>query len=198
MKTARRIPPLVLALAAIATLAITAPASLAAPAGKRAPEWDISEWINSEPVSVAELRGKVIVIEFFQLWCPGCNSFSIPLMHKWEQMFRREASEGRIAFMSIHTVFEGRSFQTPERLRRFLKEKEIRHPVGIDRHIGGNRLPETMQRYNTMGTPEIAIIDKFGIIRLQRFGFFEPAKGEQLIRILLDEQFVQEKASLTR
>ena len=166
--------------------------------GKKAPEWDISEWINSEPLTLAGLKGKVVVIDFFQLWCPGCNSFSIPLMHHWEQVFRQEASDDRIAFVSIHTVFEGHSFQTPKRLRRFLIKKGITHAVGIDRHIGGNRLPETMHRYRNSGTPEMAIIDKHGIIRLQRFGFFEPSFGEDLIRTLLEEQYQPEKASLTQ
>ncbi len=44
----------------------------------------------------------------------------------------------------------------------------------------------------------MAIIDKHGTIRLQRFGFFEPAYGEGLIRTLLEEQFEPEKASLAR
>ena len=95
-------------------------------------------------------------------------------------------------------MFEGHSFQTPKRLRRFLKEKGIQHPVGIDRHIKGQRIPETMRRYKTMGTPEMAIIDKNGNLRFQRFGFFEPAFGESLIRTLLDEQFKPERASLRR
>ena len=190
--------PLALAFAAAMLMALTASALRAAPVGKKAPEWEISEWINSEPLSLAGLKGKVIVIDFFQLWCPGCNSFSIPLMHHWEQVFEKEATEGRIAFVSIHTVFEGHNFQTPKRLRGFLKKKGINHAVGIDRHIDGQRLPETMQRYKTMGTPEMAIIDKHGTIRLQRFGFFEPAYGEGLIRTLLEEQFAPEKASLAR
>jgi len=190
--------PLALAFAAVLLMAVTASALRAAPAGKKAPEWEISEWINSEPLSIAALKGKVIVIDFFQLWCPGCNSFSIPLMHHWEQVFEKEATEGRIAFVSIHTVFEGHAFQTPKRLRRFLKKKGINHAVGIDRHMEGKRLPETMLRYNTMGTPEMAIIDKRGIIRLQRFGFFEPAHGETLIHTLLEEQFEPEKANLAR
>ncbi len=198
MTPARRSLPLALAFAAALLMALTAPALWAAPAGKKAPDWEISEWINSEPLSLAGLKGKVIVIDFFQLWCPGCNSFSIPLMHHWEQVFEMEASQGRITFVSIHTVFEGHGFQTPKRLRRFLKKKGINHAVGIDRHMDGKRLPETMRRYNTMGTPEMAIIDKHGNIRLQRFGFFEPAYGEGLIRTLLEEQFAPEKASLIR
>ena len=189
---------LVYALIAALTVAIVASSVTAAPSGKKAPEWEISEWINSEPLNLSDLKGQVVVIDFFQLWCPGCKSFSIPLMHHWEKVFEKEAAEGQIAFISIHTVFEGHNFQTPKRLRRFLKEKEIAHPVGIDRHIEGKRIPETMRRYRTMGTPEMAIIDKSGNLRFQRFGFFEPAFGEGLIRTLLGEQVAPERASLTR
>ncbi|MDA7946931.1 MAG: TlpA family protein disulfide reductase [Hyphomicrobiaceae bacterium] len=189
---------LVYFLIAILTVASFASSALAAPSAKKAPQWEISEWINSDPISLSDLKGQVVVIDFFQLWCPGCKSFSIPLMHHWEQVFAKEAKEGRIAFISIHTVFEGHSFQSPKRLRRFLKEKGIEHPVGIDRHVDGQRVPETMRRYNTMGTPEMAIIDKQGKIRFQRFGFFEPAFGENLIRTLLDEQPTPKRAKLSR
>ena len=183
----------------IAALALTIFASsVPAASPKKAPQWDVSEWINSEPITLEDLKGQVVVIDFFQLWCPGCKSFSIPLMDHWEKIFEKETEQGRIAFVSIHTVFEGHSFQTPERLRRFLKEKNIKHPVGIDRHVNGQRVPETMRRYNTMGTPEMAIIDKQGNIRFQRFGYFEPASGEKLIRTLLDEQPEPERTSLFR
>ena len=53
----------------------------------QAPEWVISEWINSNGLTLADLRGKVVVIDFFQLWCPGCNKFSGPLMEKWNQQY---------------------------------------------------------------------------------------------------------------
>ena len=109
-------------------------------------------------------------------------------MHIWEKTFAEEYRAGKIAFVSIHTVFEGHSYQRPERLRNFVKEKQITHPVGIDRHQEGRRLPITMQRYQTRGTPEMAIIDKQGNIRFQNFGYFEPAQGERLIRKLLAEE----------
>ncbi len=151
----------------------------------KAPEWVISEWINGSGTSLHDLRGKVVVVEFFQLWCPGCNKFSIPLMKEWGQTFHDELEAGDLKILSIHTVFEGHDYQTPERLRDFVKEKAIHHLVGIDHHNLGERLPETMKRYNTMGTPEVAIIDKQGIIRMQRFGGFDTDRAERLIRHLL-------------
>ena len=162
-------------------------AGQATAANRQAPEWDVSEWINGEAVTIDELRGKVVVVEFFQLWCPGCNRFSIPLMHRWNKIFNKDIVSGGLAMLSIHTVFEGHSYQSPARLRDFLKEKGIEHLVGIDRHMDGNEIPETMRRYLTRGTPEMVIIDKRGRIRFQRFGGFEPTEAESLIRELLEE-----------
>lgn len=51
----------------------------------KAPEWDVSEWINGTGTTLEALKGKVVIIDFFQLWCPGCNNFSIPLVETWEK-----------------------------------------------------------------------------------------------------------------
>ncbi len=151
----------------------------------RAPEWVISEWINSEGFTLSDMRGKVVIIDFFQLWCPGCNNFSGPLMKKWSQKFIGQMD---IQLVAIHTVFEGHSQQTPKLLRQYVKEKNITYPVGVDTQVSGRRLPETMIRYNTRGTPEMAIIDKKGIIRFQHFGSFNPDVIEGLIDTLLKEE----------
>lgn len=154
---------------------------------QQAPEWDVSEWINSNSLSLKEQHGKVVVIDFFQLWCPGCNHFSLPLMDKWENEFAKQIEAGELLLVSIHTVFEGHDYQNPERLRSFVKEKGIRHPVGVDRHLKGEEIPETMKRWQTRGTPEMAIVDKQGVIRFQKFGGFDPETGSSLIRQLLAE-----------
>ena len=150
-----------------------------------APEWVISEWINSEGFTLSDMRGKVVIIDFFQLWCPGCNKFSGPLMKKWSQKY---SGQSDIQFVAIHTVFEGHSQQTPKILRQYVKEKNITYPVGVDDQVSSQRLPETMIRYNTRGTPEMAIIDKKGRIRFQHFGSFNPDVIEGLIDTLLKEE----------
>jgi len=157
------------------------------PVPRIAPEWRVSEWFNSKGFDLADLKGRVVVIEFFQLWCPGCNAFSIPLIKKWHRTFGGELATGALKIVSIHTVFEGFDYQSPDRLRKFLKRKKIHHPVGVDQAMRGQRLPQTMRRYGTMGTPEMAIVDKKGIIRFQEFGGFRPARAEALIRTLLLE-----------
>ncbi len=156
-----------------------------AAAGKPAPEWDLSGWLNGDGGSVAGNRGKVIVIDFFQLWCPGCNKFSGPLMKHWQQVFADEIKSGNLQMVKIHTVFEGHKYQNNDRLKAYIKEKQISLPVGLDRHKDGSHLPETMLAYNTRGTPETAVIDKDGVIRFQQFGFFEYEKVQAMIGELL-------------
>ncbi|MCR4289971.1 MAG: TlpA family protein disulfide reductase [Candidatus Scalindua sp.] len=157
----------------------------AEPSENIAPEWVISEWINSEGFTLSDMRGKVVIIDFFQLWCPGCNKFSVPLMEKWEQQY---GGRKDIQLVGIHTVFEGHSQQTPKRLRQYVKEKNITYPVGVDDQVANQRLPETMIRYHTRGTPEMAIIDKKGNIRFQHFGRFNPGVAEKFIDTLLKEE----------
>lgn len=156
------------------------------PIPRVAPDWVISEWINGDGETLMELRGKVVVVDFFQLWCPGCNAFSVPLLKKWETTFAKEIKLGQLKVISIHTVFEGHDYQNPDELKKYLKRKGIRHLVGVDRHEPGQRVPHTMRAYGTMGTPEMAFIDKSGLIRFQEFGGFNVERAENLLRGLLD------------
>lgn len=161
--------------------------SAMAATGKPAPEWDLTGWLNGDGGSVAGNKGKVIVIDFFQLWCPGCNKFSGPLMKHWQQVFQKDIQEGRLQIVKIHTVFEGHRYQNNDRLKAYIEEKEITLPVGLDRHKEGSHLPETMLRYKTRGTPETAVIDKEGVIRFQNFGFFDYKQVQVMIGELLNE-----------
>lgn len=154
---------------------------------KPAPEWSISKWIRGPETSMKALRGQVVVIDFFQLWCPGCKRFSIPLMAFWEKEFAKEIADGKLKLVSIHTVFEGHTYQTNARLEKFVKEKNMQHPVAVDLHPEGRRLPKTMLDYKTRGTPEMSIIDKQGRIRFQKLGSFDVDWATAYVRELLNE-----------
>lgn len=149
-----------------------------------APQWDIDQWLNINPGNVDDNLGKVIVIDFFQLWCPGCNTFTGPLMQQWQQRFSDEINAGELLLVKIHTVFEGHDYQTAKRLKEYLTEKQITLPVAVDRHHNDHR-PETKLRYKTRGTPEVVIIDREGMIRYQQFGGFDAAAVERFIDTLL-------------
>jgi thiol-disulfide isomerase/thioredoxin len=149
------------------------------------PAWKIDQWLNDDPGKIADHRGKVILIHFFQMWCPGCDDFSIPLFQRWTEEF---GARDDVLVVSIHTVFEGHDVQSPEHLRLFVAERGIAHPVGIDAYPSpGARVPITMDRFETGGTPHIAIVDQQGKLRFSHFGRFEPDPVERFITRLLDE-----------
>lgn len=174
---------LMLLVLSVAQPASARPSSMPVP--RPAPDWIISEWINGEGKTLQEFRGKVLIVDFFQLWCPGCNAFSIPLLKKWQTTFADDIASGALQIVSIHTVFEGHDYQNPTKLKAFLKRKKINHLVGIDRHAPGDRVPRTMRLFGTMGTPEMAFVDHTGTIRFQEFGGFDTVRAERLLRMLL-------------
>lgn len=167
------------------TLLLSLSLNTLASVGQKAPEFDVAQWINGDAISINDLQGQVVIIDFFQLWCPGCNTFSIPLMHEWEEKYKNQIKKNQLKILSIHTVFEGHNVQTLTALKIFLKIRGINHLVGNDRLLPGQTIPETMKRYQTRGTPEVAIIDKNGIIRMQEVGFFDVEIAEKLINDLL-------------
>ena len=62
-------------------------------------------------------------------------------------------------------------------------------PVGVDAHdIADDDIPVTMHRYQTGGTPHLAIVDKAGMLRFTHFGIFDPVPIEAFIERLLEEQ----------
>ncbi|MCP3980179.1 MAG: TlpA family protein disulfide reductase [bacterium] len=160
-----------------------------------APEWKVAEWINGDPGKLDDLDGRVVIVEFFQLWCPGCDRFSIPLIQRWHDKYW---GNDNVVIVSIHTVFEGHDVQTPDRLREFVREKGMLHPVGIDAYEKpGDKIPVTMTRYDTQGTPQIAIIDKQGLLVFNHFGSFDPVPVEFFLERLLKEEGPKKKPRKT-
>jgi thiol-disulfide isomerase/thioredoxin len=150
-----------------------------------APEWQVAEWLNGDPGNLADHRGKVILIDFFQLWCPGCKRFSVPLFNRWHEQY---GDRDDVLIVSIHTVFEGHAHQSPDRLREFVETWSIEHPVGIDTYASDeDEVPVTMRRFRTGGTPFVVFVDKQGRQRFRHLGSFDDRAAEALIKRLLDE-----------
>ncbi len=170
-----------------AVLCLAIALAWAAPAGAEAPtapEWDVVKWVNGDPGTVADNRGRVILVHFFQLSCAASNEFSQPLFDRWSEVYGERED---LLIVGIHTVFDDHDRQSPEHLEEWIGEKRIKHHVGIDRHPPGETIPVTMERYNTGGTPHVAMIDRAGQVRFDRFGAFEPSEADQMIETLLGE-----------
>ncbi len=132
----------------------------------QAPELSISQWFNTDQdITLASLRGKIVVIEAFQMLCPGCVLHGIPLA----QTIQRTFPGDEVAVIGIHTVFEHHAAMTPVSLKAFLHEYRINFPVGVDKP-GSGPLPETMAAFGMRGTPSLIVLDQAGRIAAHHFG----------------------------
>lgn len=144
-----------------------------------ATELDVSEWIGP-PAALSALRGRVVLVEAFQMLCPGCVANGLPQA----QRVRRTLPD--VVVIGLHSVFEHHEAQGPVALRAFLSEYRITFPVGIDRNDGGY-LPVTMRAYELQGTPSTLLIDRAGRLRLSAFGTIDDVALGAHLGLLLAE-----------
>jgi hypothetical protein len=151
--------------------------------GFPAPELDVQEWLNVESApTLAAMRGRVVVLEAFQMLCPGCVHHGLPQAQRVARLFRPTD----VQVLGIRTVFEHHEAQgTRAALAAFLHENRIEFPVAIDRPTG--RIPATMAAYEMQGTPTLVLIDAAGRRRAQHFGPVEDLQlGAELGRLLAE------------
>lgn len=147
----------------------------------RLPDWSVDQWFNApKPISLADLRGKIVVIEAFQMLCPGCVEHGLPLAQKVHDLFPHE----EVAVIGLHTVFEHHAAMTPVSLEAFLQEYRLTFPVGVDTP-GKATLPVTMERYGLCGTPSLLILDRDGVPNAHHYGPIDPLRLGAEIAVLV-------------
>jgi hypothetical protein len=133
---------------------------------ERPPELDTTRWFDApNPVTLAALKGKVVVLVAFQMLCPGCIEHGLPQARKLRQRF----NPNEVAVIGLHTVFEHHAVMTEAALEVFLHEYKWGFPVGVDRP-DGSRIPKTMAAYQMQGTPTLLLFDRAGRLRRHYFG----------------------------
>ena len=149
---------------------------------KTAPEWETVRWFNTpQPLSLAALRGRVVVLHAFQMLCPGCVQLALPQAQRIHDTFPRD----EVAVVGLHTVFEHHAAMGPVALEAFLHEYRLGFPVGVDAPGGGTTVPRTMAAYGMQGTPTLVLIDRAGHIRKQRFGHEQDLRlGAEIMALL--------------
>ena len=152
--------------------------------GALAPEIDAIEWFNVEaPLTLAGLRGRVVVLHAFQMLCPGCVAAGLPQASRIAATF----PAGQVAVIGLHTVFEHHAAMTPVALAAFIHEYRLRFPIAVDRPGEPGPMPRTMAAYGMQGTPSLVLIDRAGRIRRHAFGAEEDMRVGAEIALLLAE-----------
>ncbi len=147
-----------------------------------APPWTAAPWFNADPLELAQLRGRVVVLHAFQMLCPGCVTHGLPQAARIHASF--DARE--VSVVGLHTVFEHHGAMGPQALRAFLHEYRVPFPVGVDRP-GETAIPTTMAAYEMRGTPTLVLIDRQGRRRAQLFGRPDDLEVGAAIQALVSE-----------
>lgn len=148
-----------------------------------APPLVTSDWLNTPtPLDIEDFRGRVLVIEAFQMLCPGCVAHGLPQAQRIAQAFPTD----QVAVIGLHTVFEHHEAQgSRAALAAFTHEYRLTFPIGIDRQEG--RVPVTMSAYGLQGTPTLIVVDRRGFRRFQRVGHVDDLALGAVLGSLLAE-----------
>ena len=90
-------------------------------AGSPAPELKVSEWVQGGPISLKDYQGKVIVVEVFQVNCPGCFVYGIPEAIDTFQKYKNND----VVVLGLATAFEDFEKNTLENLKLLLNENKV-------------------------------------------------------------------------
>jgi len=90
-------------------------------AGSPAPELKVSEWVQGGPISLKDYQGKVVVVEVFQVNCPGCFVYGIPEAIDTFQKYKNND----VVVLGLATAFEDFDKNTLENLKLLLNENKV-------------------------------------------------------------------------
>jgi cytochrome c biogenesis protein CcdA/thiol-disulfide isomerase/thioredoxin len=134
---------------------------------------NISAWINSRPLSLRSLRGKVVLVDFWTYSCINCLR-TLPYLTSWDARYR---SKG-LVILGVHTpefAFE----HDLGNVRGAVKRLGVRYPVALDNDFG------TWNAYGNQYWPADYLVDQAGHVRDVHFGEGDYAQTDHDIRLLL-------------
>ncbi|MEH2449990.1 thioredoxin family protein [Nostoc sp.] len=144
------------------------------PAGKSLPEFQgISQWLNSTPLSIADLKGSVVLIQFWTFACINCQR-TLPYIIRWHRQYE---SQG-LKVIGIHTpefAFE----RDTNNIKKALRQHQITYPVPVDNEY------KTWNAYENQYWPHMFLADRQGLLQYDHIGEGAYEKIEQTIRQLL-------------
>jgi thiol-disulfide isomerase/thioredoxin len=130
-------------------------------------------WLNSEPLGPAELRGHVVLVDFWTLTCINWLRQE-PYVRAWWQAYRDDG----LVVVGVHTP-EFSFEHELDRVRQATKERGIDYPVALDNDY------EIWRAFDNHYWPALYFLDRDGIIRDEHFGEGRYEESERVIRRLL-------------
>jgi thiol-disulfide isomerase/thioredoxin len=161
------------AIGAAGTTASAAPLKNGGPA----PEFTgIDKWLNSDPLTMQQLRGKVVLVDFWTYTCINCID-TLPYVKGWNQKYKDQG----LAVIGVHTpeyAFE----RDTDNVRTAIKRFGISYPVAQDNRYA------TWRAYNNQYWPAVYLINRQGQVVYSHFGEGDYAETEAKIQGLLAQK----------
>jgi cytochrome c biogenesis protein CcmG, thiol:disulfide interchange protein DsbE len=139
--------------------------------GQAAPEIGLAD-LTGKPVELSELRGKIVLVDFWASWCRPCRE-SLPVLEKLSQTYRNQG----LVVVGVNID------KTPELAREFL----VKNKLALSFAVVNDRKHEVAARYAPPTMPSSYVIDREGRVRSVHAGFKESdaAKLETELKALL-------------
>jgi len=141
------------------------------------------EWLNSPPLSAEQLRGKVVLVDFWTFGCVNCRN-ALPYVREWHRKYKDQG----LVVIGVHSpefAFE----KNLANVKRAVGELGVLFPVAVDNNFA------VWRAFSNQYWPAHYFIDAKGQIRFHHFGEGEYEKSEQVIRQLLEEANKDKQAS---
>jgi len=135
----------------------------------------IKAWINSEPLALADLRGKVVLIDFWTYSCINCIR-TLPYLKRWNEKYSKKG----LVIVGVHTP-EFSFEKKVKNVKEAVNDLNIKYPVAVDSEM------ETWRAYKNSYWPRKYLLDSQGIIRYDHIGEGGYEETEKKINELLSE-----------
>lgn len=139
--------------------------------GEPAPEIEVADWVLGEGISLAELHGQVVLLEFWATWCKPC----LEMFPRLRALHERHAEQG-LHILALTRYGQAPGSADPEARQR---ERDLVRTVVADRglavRVGIAPDGRLQQRYGANGVPTLVLIDRAGLVRLITSGGDEAA-----------------------
>jgi thiol-disulfide isomerase/thioredoxin len=132
-----------------------------------------TEWLNSEPLGPAELRGHVVLVDFWTLTCINWLRTE-PYVRAWSQAYRDDG----LVVIGVHTP-EFSFEHEIDGVRKATRERAIDYPVAVDNDY------EVWSAFDNHYWPALYFVDADGVIRDHHFGEGRYEQSERVIQELL-------------
>lgn len=150
-----------------------------------APEFAPGTWINSEPLTVKSLAGRVVLVEFWTFGCYNCRN-TLPFVKRWHEQYNAKG----LTVVGVHSP-EFDEEKNLDNVRKEVASLGIRFPVVTDNDYS------TWKSYKVDAWPTIFVLDKSGKIRWSHVGEGAYDETEQVIQRLLAEKAAMSKVVKT-